>query len=215
MNYVGVDYSLNSTAVCIYSNGSYKWFSFAKDYNPNYKRSQYHLKINNLDNGTVKPVHRERSKDYRENERLKLVCSHQISDQIIEAILNEIGDQPFMLGMEGYSYGSKGNSFIDLIGYATVLRHKLYVKYPDCGPYIYSPSEIKKYVGKGNYNKLDMYEAFTKNVFKDPDLSIDPLWKLSKEKNILNKKKKNTDVRKPFDDLIDAYFICHYLKSNA
>jgi hypothetical protein len=61
---------------------------------------------------------------------------------------------------------------------------------------IYPPTTIKKFVGHGRYTKDDMVENFKNENVK--------LAYQMKHNEIM--------ATKPFDDLVDAYFICKKLK---
>jgi hypothetical protein len=101
-----------------------------------------------------------------------------------------------MVGLEGFSYGSKGNSGLDIAGYAYCVRKALFEKYGKklC---VFSPGNVKKKAGKGNAGKDEMLDFFIN--WKDEDLRKTKLW------NMISKKQISND--KPVDDIIDAYFI--------
>ena len=68
-----------------------------------------------------------------------------------------------------------------------------------------TPTTIKKFAGKGNMNKLQLFEAFQKNSVEDQILAQSPLYKVVKNLEIGKK------IPKPLDDLIDAYFLVAYV----
>jgi hypothetical protein len=70
-----------------------------------------------------------------------------------------------------------------------------------------APTTIKKYAGKGNMNKLQLFEAFQKNSTEDLILAKSPLW------NVVSGLEIGKKIPKPLDDLIDAYFLVAYMSN--
>jgi hypothetical protein len=70
-----------------------------------------------------------------------------------------------------------------------------------------APTTIKKYAGKGNMNKLQLFDAFQRNSVEDPILAQSPLYNQIKGLEIGKK------IPKPLDDLIDAYFLVAYVSN--
>jgi hypothetical protein len=97
--------------------------------------------------------------------------------------------------IEGFSFGSKGNSFIDLITFNTFLKVKMIQKWGHCISVI-SPKSLKKmYTGNGNAGKCDMLRTFIKNdssPFRNKLVEIG----LDREEEFT--------IPKPVDDLIDS-----------
>jgi hypothetical protein len=69
-----------------------------------------------------------------------------------------------------------------------------------------APTTIKKHAGKGNMNKAALWMAFLNNVCESPELANSSLHKYCVSE--IGEVKK---VPKPFDDLVDAWFLNHYL----
>ncbi len=90
--------------------------------------------------------------------------------------------------IEGYSYGSKGLVF-NLAENMGTLKHKLYKANKEVR--IIVPGVIKKLAtGKGNANKVKMYEQFVK------DTGVD-LMKLYEQKKLNN----------PVTDIVDSFYV--------
>ena len=70
-----------------------------------------------------------------------------------------------------------------------------------------APTTIKKFAGKGNMNKLQLFEAYQQNVNDDPILAQSPLHSMIKDLEIGKK------IPKPLDDLVDAYFFVTYVSN--
>jgi hypothetical protein len=105
------------------------------------------------------------------------------------------------VSLEGFSYGSTGNSFIDIVQYNSFLRSALLEIYGSEKISIFQPSHVKKLAGKGNANKHFMIKAFQDDVLNDEDLRKTKLWKYVQGKDFSEK------IPKPLDDLVDSYFI--------
>jgi len=209
--YIGLDFSLNAPGLCALTDNGYKWVSFS-----NYQGRDRHLKPLKsfywnhklAEDNVIDVVLYDRiskGSNYQEEQQVKLDEAQMIANMIVKKI-SELTDDPW-IGIEGYSYGSKGNSFIDLITFGAINRHELNKRWPGRVD-IYSPSSLKMKAGKGNYNKFEMFDKFQENVLDDPILSNDYFWKTSFEHNPIK------EVSKPFEDLIDSYFALHCHKDN-
>ena len=210
---VGIDFSLNSPAMTIqYDNGKYKFFSlfnYGKDDfwertkdDKMQKAFSIHKELNDLDCAEIHPYNRGvKSKEFLFREREKLMDANIISDLIIYILKEDIVSKDYHISLEGFSYGSKGNSFIDMIQYNTFLRHKLLKEFGVDNLSFYQPSHVKKVAGKGNANKFYMVKAFQEDVLNDKDLRNTKFWNWVKDKDYSEK------IPKPIDDMIDSYFI--------
>lgn len=214
MYYIGIDFSLNSPAACIQDpSGSYTFISFF-NYGERYwlddktpKAFSLHRDLSNSSTIEAVPYSRRiNSVTFVERERQKLIDGNNIANLIIDHIKDIHSDNKVKIALEGFSYGSSGNSFIDIIQYNTFLRSMLLHTYDIDYVYIMQPSHVKKLAGKGNANKHYMVKAFQDNVLNDPDLEKTKLWNWVKDKDYSEK------IPKPIDDLIDAYFILNTIK---
>lgn len=209
MVYVGIDFSLNSPGVCIQnSSGKYTFISFFNFGNreldakkiPKAYETHRDLSLNN----TIIAVPYNRqvgSKDFMEREREKLVDGKKIADLIISYIIKICGTTNLKIALEGFSYGSTGNSFIDIVQYNTFLRSRLLNEFGADRIYIVQPSHVKKLAGKGNANKHFMAKAFQEDTLNDSQLRKTKLWNWTKEKDFSEK------IPLPISDLIDSYFV--------
>ncbi len=214
MKYIGIDFSLNSPGICIKnSKGNYQFVSFFNFGNMIWgdkktpKPYQIHDDLSRSGVITAIPYNRKvGSKDFLENQREKLIDGKLISNLIINHIISLYGSKNIKIALEGFSYGSTGNSFIDIIQYNTFLRSKLLDIFGASNIYIVQPSHVKKIAGKGNANKHFMAKAFQDDALNDINLRKTKLWNWCKEKDFSIK------IPKPIDDLIDAYFIVNTIK---
>ena len=64
-----------------------------------------------------------------------------------------------------------------------------------------APTTIKKFAGKGNMNKSQLFEVFFNNGIGDENLEKSPFYEWIKSQDFGKK------IPKPIDDLVDAFFL--------
>jgi hypothetical protein len=204
MALTGIDFSLNSPAACILDSETYhfvSFFNYGREWqSPVLKAFKLHEEL--MDAGAIKGVPYCRgvaSKRFLQREREKMTDADRIAETL-DLYLKE-NHAVTAFAIEGFSYGSKGNSFIDMIQYNSRLRQRLIDSYGIGSFHIFQPSEVKKLAGKGNANKIYMFEAFRDNVLGDARLEENGLWKWCQGKGF------EKEIPKPIDDLVDSYFI--------
>jgi len=213
MYIVGIDPSLSSTAISIYKDGEYKIFNY------NNKKSNYiwFKSTSNL----IDYSHHEYviGKDFSASEVEKIKIYDEVTDNIVNNIKYEIGQEHTMIYMEGYSYSSKGK-IIDLVAFSTLIRYKL-SKLPKTDLHIVPPSSLKKYVGEMVYekDKKGVYrndEGKAAGVFDKKDMMVG-LLNLDIDSPYMDYLNKNRDdllnpksIPKPFDDVNDALILSYY-----
>jgi len=218
MIHIGIDFSLNSPGACVQTaDGKYHFITFFNYGNRIWdeegkkipKAFSVHKEL--MDDEAILgfPYNRQvTSKEFLPRERQKLEDAGNISSLMVDIFSTLFEGDEAKIALEGFSYGSKGNSFIDIIQYNTFLRKALIDKYSIKDLSVYQPSHVKKLAGKGNANKHYMAEAFQNDVLNDKSLRDTKLWKWCKGKDF------STKIPKPIDDIIDAYFILKALKAN-
>ena len=218
MIYSGIDFSLNSPGTCTQDHkGKYTFITFFNYGNRIWdeegrkipKSFSVHKEL--MDSKTILgfPYYRQvKDKDFLLREREKLTDGQNIADLISNILITLYGTDEHKIALEGFSYGSKGNSFIDIVQYNTFLRKPLIDKYSIENLSVYQPSHVKKLAGKGNANKHYMAEAFQNDVLNDKSLRSTKLWKWCQGKDF------STKIPKPIDDIVDAYFILKALKAS-
>jgi hypothetical protein len=214
MVYIGIDFSLNSPGVCVKEhNGKYHFISFFNFGNRIWgekktpKAFQVHEDLANTDTIIAIPYYRNIiESDFMKREREKLIDGKNIADLIINFLGTLYGTINTKIALEGFSYGSKGNSFIDIVQYNTFLRSMLLDAYGADNIYIMQPKHVKKLAGHGNANKHIMVKAFQDNVLNDKDLVKTKFWKWIKEKDFSEK------IPAPISDLVDSYFVLNCIK---
>lgn len=215
MIHIGIDFSLNSPAACVkqYDN-SYSFISFFnfgdRDWESKKIPKAFNLHRELSDNDTIIAIPYNRqlsSKDFQESQREKLIDGKSIAELIIGYLVMSYGTSNVKIALEGFSYGSVGNSFIDIVQYNTFLRSLILDAYQPKNIYIAQPSYVKKIAGKGNANKHFMVNAFQKNVLNDHELEKTKFWNWIKDKDFSEK------IPSPIHDLVDSYFIMKTLLS--
>lgn len=169
----GLDYSLTSPALCIGEAGASfhgcSCFAFA----PSKKW------IGNYPNVRLYEYPDWENKSHRYDILSEWVLHHLEEYEVDHLVI------------EGYSYGSKGRSVVDMGENGGILRWKLWnnkISYSEV-----APSELKKMAtGKGNANKEKMYFHFLEET--DRDL-------------IVELQKNGDKVGNPVSDIVDAYYL--------
>lgn len=133
---------------------------------------------------------------YAAKDSEKLAGAQRLSAALVRVIERECTSPRVVF--EGFSFASKGASFIDLIVYNSFAKKAIMDRFGPCVS-VLAPGTIKaRYSGKGNSKKPEMYEAFLRREsgpLRDAVLSAvgpySPTMKLPK----------------PVDDLVDAVAI--------
>lgn len=212
-NILGIDFSLNSPAWCILNGSEAKWGSFHRttkkiDRMMENESSPFKIFSDNP-HFSVKVIEKNKTEgDYFEIERQKIQNFIEISQEFMGMIEPHI-DSDTKVFMEGISFGSSGNSLIDISMATALVRKRLVeiVGYNNLN--IYSPTSIKKFALKGNSKKDELYVAIL-DKYGDNKI-LEPLIKIL-EQNKETWIKKNKEVETPCSDLIDATWISLYGK---
>jgi hypothetical protein len=199
---IGIDFSINSTAITIYDGKEFSYYSFVPNYRPTLKGFLIHTKIDNiveihsyLKNGNTK--------DPIVDQSIKLMNADRLSNTIMEVLSNKIKKDPKFF-IEGFSFASKGNSFIDLITFNTFMKAKIIQKWGDCITVI-SPKSLKKYyTGNGNSGKFEMLKSYFLKVNDKLSIRLNELG-LNQDEEF--------NIPKPIDDLIDSISLCEWGQS--
>lgn len=213
MNFLAVDFSLNSPGICLYNDKSKK-YHFVSYIKPN-TGTKAELKLQEelalLNDVTlVDQPDFTNTESFSSAELLKVKRYDRMADDIINLVLqNSYKGDSFTIAFEGTSYGSKmgTNNVIDMAAGAAILKLKLLKTLSPDDILTVPPTTIKKFAGKGNMNKFQLFEAFQKNVNEDPILAKSPLWNIVKNLEVGKK------IPKPLDDLVDAYFLVAYVSN--
>lgn len=212
---IGIDLSLNSTGICVLRGNSIDLVSvFKTDNNIEkiFSRNDHFTLLNGCKElkMVLKNKELDKSKEYHIREREKIANFVSLANEIKDAIIGSIRDcDDVYIGMEGISFGSPGNSLIDISMLTGILRSEiLKILGNDSGRFfVFSPTAIKKFAGKGNFKKIDMYDSLCAQTEVDSDFIT-----LIKEKKEMMVTKSGT-VKKPTEDIIDSIWVARFLKS--
>jgi hypothetical protein len=207
--YVGIDFSLNSPAFCIEKKGQFIWGSVTRS-----ERT-----IESLTKNADKPYHilsqfpefqinilkkTDLPKDYLLQEREKIAYYSMLADYLWSLIAPHLGEDIYV-AMEGLSFMSAGNSLIDISMATALLRKKILDKVGKDRFHVFTPAGIKKFAGKGNYKKHEMYDSLIASGRTKTFCEI-------LEQNRNNWITEKLQINKPIDDLVDATWITIFLK---
>lgn len=209
MIYIGIDGSINNTAVTIFENEKYDFFVFPNINNmytkKNLPTSKY--KIYEELKSIVTVIEYEKKSldlEYSEQQQYKLEKIEELTDNIISILPR---NKEVMLAIEGFSYGSNGAAEIDLIMFNSILRHKINI-IKGYKIFIFSPKSIKKFAGNGNADK-----TFLLNKFK---YEIGSIQNTNYFKYVIGTDEyitgKHSNIISPITDINDSYFIVKYLE---
>lgn len=208
---IGIDPSLNSTALSIYKDGKYLFYNYTNN-KSNYKW------IKNINDCVNFKFHEySNNDDFSESEVDKISIYDEVTDKIVYDIFNFIKDEETKIFIEGYSYSAQAGRLIDLVTFSTLLRYKL-LKNKNITLHFIPPSSLKKYVaamvykpdkkgiyrddsGKagGSFDKKDMMNVLLK-------FDIDELY-FNYIKHNSDEILKSKNIPKPFDDINDSLLL--------
>jgi hypothetical protein len=191
---VGIDFSINSTAMAIKMGEKTHLFSFV----PNYREGRAAFKTHEYLEKNIlicSYTKLESSKDSIEDQQIKLRNADELSTTIMDTFKYMGIEEVDEIRIEGFSYASKGNSFIDLIMYNTFLKVKLIQQFGHVIKVV-PPKTLKKaYTGNGNASKCDMMRTYLGKANTSISKAIQQL-------NLV--KDEEFTIPKPLDDIIDA-----------
>jgi hypothetical protein len=220
MNYIGLDISLNSTAVFIEKDdGDMKILSYTNKKNNN----KYITDLKNFVEFFFS--NKEKEEKYSDNEIVKLLYYEMLSDEIVNSIKKNIDEtQKTFCFCEGYSFSKNTSSILDIVSLSTMIKIKLLNNIKNINLSIIAPTSLKLEtcklvykpinIGKkkeileyrnndgvkgGAFKKHDMFKAMLDGEIKSPITNF-----LKKNKNILELKK----IPTPIEDIIDSIFAC-------
>lgn len=206
MNFITIDFSLNSPGICVFNSNTeqYHFISYLKRTGTK-KAIKMQEDFALIEGVTlVFQPDWETHVDYSSVELAKIKRYDIMSNDIIELITRHIDkDDSFKIAFEGVSYGSSAgtNNIIDMAAAASILKIKLLKYFKPEDILTIAPSTIKKHAGKGNMNKLALWEVFINNSTGEKFLEETNFWKFAKTVEF------GKSIPKPFDDLVDAFYL--------
>jgi len=212
--YIGIDFSLNSPAFCLYKNKKYIWGSLTRsDRTPDSllknKENPFYILNEAPDFKLLFLKRKEISDNYTEKERSKIIYYLELIDLFwseIEGLLEK--NDIIYIAIEGLSFSSNGNALIDISMATALLRYKIINRISPDNFYVFPPTEIKKFAKKGNAKKYELYEELINYKQDGTNLNkLSIILENNKNKWITSK----LNINKPIDDIVDATWITIYL----
>jgi hypothetical protein len=151
---------------------------------------------------------------------MKLKNYDQVTDNIVDDILNYVGDVETEMYIESYSYSSKAGKLIDIVTFSTMIRLKL-LGVPNIHMNFIPPSTLKKISGEYVYPKDSKGMCRDENgkaagSFDKKDLYI-VLLNLDLKFPYVDFLRENLDAMmsvkalpKPFDDISDSVLLTYH-----
>lgn len=215
---VGIDYSMNSVGICVYNKG-YKFYSFINQYSLSAAKDfNFDKNLSDIDKNTLtsidgynifirkpnsinKKLHKsKRNEELNRWHRQNTIDSINLANNIMLKLTDMGINKDTKFVIENYlTNRNGGDATIQLIEFTKSFKDKLVELVGIDNITIISAPEIKMIAGNGNYTKKDMLFAFI-------DESLDSKFRIHCEKHKLSLMKGTKDVRKPIDDIIDAYY---------
>lgn len=209
MTIVSIDFSILYPGICICRD--FKEFKWIAAVNTNVRKKDHDLfdYINSsYPNIKIVTTQSRRKKDdqYHITERIKLINYFEVISLISNEILEEVkNDQDILFSLEGISFGSSGNSLVDISQATGILKYVLVnqiLKGEHNRFFIFSPSELKNAIGaKGNSNKFDILDKFKSEPLIDSVKNSDLFKLVNSEDWVISKDK----VLSPIIDMVDSY----------
>lgn len=206
MKLIGLDFSINKPAACIYKDGNYQFLSWPFGLSERLKNIFKEAGVAIFDRDDQK----YKGSDSSEKMRWEVANAIYISDKIITDVLNSEDYKEFHIVFEGISYASTGNVALQLGGYKYLLMKAFWdEEIPFKNMTTYAPITLKKTAGasKKGMGKKEMINSFLER--NDNYLAKE----INKDPSVFQKKTGNWIDH--LDDLVDAYWAVHtYLDKN-
>lgn len=214
MVYIGLDISVNSTAMTVY-NGNYRFYNYTS------KSSNYTWIKKTTDIINYRFLDLKYKDTYSFSDKLvqRIMDYDMYSDMILKDIMS-FSDDTISIGMEGYNYGLRTtDTIIDISELSSIIKLKILNEFKNCKLEIIPPKSVKinacnmayrttdskkivrnkMGIAGGSFDKHDMVNAFIDNENISNSLK-DFIMDNAKIMSMKN-------VPKPFDDIIDSLFI--------
>lgn len=209
MTIISIDFSILYPGVCICRDfKDFKWLAVVNNSTRKIDKDHFLYINDNYPNLKILSTSSKRKKDplYHITERIKLENYLEAIDLLISEIKRETAsDKNIIVCLEGISFGSSGNSLVDISQATGILKREI-VKELLQGDvskfFIFSPSELKNALGcKGNANKHDILSKFKEDPVLESTKNSDLFKLVNTQPWIIEKDK----ILSPIIDMVDAY----------
>lgn len=209
MTIVSIDFSILYPGVCICRDfRDFKWLAVVNTKLGKKESDQLDWIEANYPNLKLLKTLSKRKKDeqYHITERIKLQNYLEATELLVNAIVEEVkNDQELIVVLEGISFGSSGNSLVDISQATGILKYQLVEKLLNKNIerfFVFSPSELKNAIGcKGNANKQDILAKFK----TDPIIESVKKSDLFRLVNGVDWIEREGKIISPIIDMIDSY----------
>jgi Holliday junction resolvasome RuvABC endonuclease subunit len=207
MNIIGIDFSILYPGICISKDfKEYKWIGITN--NKITKKDSLFIEDTLVGYKNLNVIQlgerQKKSTQYHVNERQKLQNYEKLINTIVEEIKKNTTSKDNIIAIEGISFGSSGNSLVDISQATGILKSKLLTLTDSIQKvFVFSPSELKNTIGcKGNASKIDIFLKFIEDPIIPSVKKSDLFNLISKEKDIIFNGK---NIKSPYMDMIDSY----------
>ncbi len=208
MTIISIDFSILFPGVCICRDfKSFKWIAGVNTKTTKKNAKRYEDINEGYSNLKIFTTQTRRRKDeqYHITERIKMTNYFELVGTLIKEIKAEVGDDDLVICLEGVSFGSSGNSLVDLSQSTGILKNELFklLKGDLDKFFVFSPGTLKNAIGaKGTASKVEVIEAFLQDPII-PNAEKSDLYKLLKREDWVTNDK--GIVLSPIIDMIDSY----------
>jgi len=208
MTIISIDFSILFPGVCICRDfKTFKWIAGVNTRTTK-KNAKLYEDINEGYNDLkifTTQTRRTKDEQYHITERIKMTNYFELVGTLIREIKAEVGDDDLVICLEGVSFGSSGNSLVDLSQSTGILKNELFklLKGNLDKFFVFSPGTLKNAIGaKENASKVEVIEAFLQDPII-PNAKKSDLYKLLKQEDWVTNDK--GIVLSPIIDMIDSY----------
>ena len=209
MTIISIDFSILYPGVCICRDFTdFKWIAVVNSKVRKKDEDRFDWINHNYPAITILRTNSKRKKDeqYHVTERIKLTNYLELMEVLISAIYEEVKeDQEILICLEGISFGSSGNSLVDISQATGMLKQQLANRLLNNNLdrfFIFSPSELKNALGcKGNANKHDILAKFKSDPIIEPVKNSDLFKLIAQEDWVVEGDK----ILSPMIDMVDSF----------
>jgi len=206
---ISIDFSILYPGVCICRDFTdFKWIAVVNSKVRKKDEDRFDWINHNYPAIKILRTNSKRKKDeqYHVTERIKLTNYLELMEVLISAIHEEVKeDQEILVCLEGISFGSSGNSLVDISQATGMLKQQLANRLLNNNLdrfFIFSPSELKNAIGcKGNANKHDILAKFKSDPIIEPVKNSDLFKLIAQEDWVVEGDK----ILSPIIDMVDSF----------
>jgi Holliday junction resolvasome RuvABC endonuclease subunit len=209
MTIVSIDFSILFPGICIARDlKEFSWFAVVNS--TLRKKDKEDLEALCIKYPSLKilktKTKRKTQAEYHLTERNKLINYGELIETIIQELQVQLkDDKEIIVCIEGISFGSKGNSLVDIAQSTGMLKQQLISKILKGDHdrfFVFTPGELKNAIGcKGNAGKLDVFNKFKEDPILEAVKKSDLFKAVNTEKWIVTGDK----VISPVIDMVDSY----------